>query len=167
MSKFYQILLRYHVLTCCSDPISLMWTKISSNKWLDPKNKPVTAFLKCRKIDLTGRGQILTKFDPEITFCLVVRIRHVRFGHKFARASDLTLQTSMWRRFWNFPKFDPTRRGRKSNFWPNLTQKSRFGFSFRSGIVRYGQKLARIIDLTVTNKHVKEFLTFCTIWPHT
>jgi hypothetical protein len=56
-SKFDQISLRNHVLACRSDPVSPMWTKIGTNKRLDPKNKPITAFLKFRKIDLTRRGQ--------------------------------------------------------------------------------------------------------------
>ena len=39
------------------DPAWAIWPKIGTTKQLDPKNKPVTAFLKFRKIDLTWRGQ--------------------------------------------------------------------------------------------------------------
>ena len=56
-SKFDQISLRNHVLACRSDPVGPMWTKIGTSKRLDPTNKPVKAFLKFCKIDLTGRGQ--------------------------------------------------------------------------------------------------------------
>jgi hypothetical protein len=56
-SKFDQISLRNHVLACHSDPLSPVWTKIGMNKRLDPTNKPIKAFLKFRKFDLTGRGQ--------------------------------------------------------------------------------------------------------------
>ena len=45
------------MLLCHSDPTSSIWTKIGKTKRLDPKNKPVTTFLKFPKIDLTGRGQ--------------------------------------------------------------------------------------------------------------
>lgn len=38
-----------HVIACCSEPASLMWTKIDTIKWLDRTNKPVKAFLKLFK----------------------------------------------------------------------------------------------------------------------
>ncbi len=38
------------------DPAWPIWPKIGTTKQLDPKNKPVMAFLKFRKIDLTGKS---------------------------------------------------------------------------------------------------------------
>ncbi len=45
-----------------SECVIPIWPKVGITKQLDPKNKPVSAFLKFRKIDLTQRGQ-RSKFD--------------------------------------------------------------------------------------------------------
>ncbi len=61
------------------DPACPIWPKIGTTKQRDPKNKPVMAFLKFRKIDLTRRGQ-MSKFDlilPRNNVLAVVWIRHV------------------------------------------------------------------------------------------
>ena len=58
------------------DPVSLRCTKIGTGMYLYTTNKPVTAILKFRKIDLARRGQrsnLTRKFDPEITFWLLTR----------------------------------------------------------------------------------------------
>jgi hypothetical protein len=52
------------------DPAWPIWPKIATTKQLDPKNKPVTAFLKFRKINLTRRGQ-------RSTFDLILPRNHV------------------------------------------------------------------------------------------
>jgi hypothetical protein len=49
-----------------SECVIPIWPKIGITKQLDAKNKPVTAFLKFRKIDLTWRGQ-RSKFDLILT----------------------------------------------------------------------------------------------------
>ena len=58
-------------LACRAGPACPNWTKIGTNKGLDHKNKHVQAFFKfCKKLTSQAevKGQILTKFDPKITF---------------------------------------------------------------------------------------------------
>ena len=44
------IVLKKDVLASCSDLVSPMWTKIYTNKKIDPTNKPAKEYLKFHKI---------------------------------------------------------------------------------------------------------------------
>ncbi|MDP7246989.1 MAG: hypothetical protein QF389_10520 [Planctomycetota bacterium] len=96
----------------------MIWTKIGMIKRLDSKNKPVTAFLKFRKIDLAWRGQ-RSKFGADrgaIVFLACRLDLTSPIGTKSGKTNQLDPKNKPVMAFFKIVKIDLRGRGQTSNF---------------------------------------------------
>jgi len=105
------------------DPVSRMHTKNGTGTHLDTINKPAKAFLKFRKIYLSGRGQ-RSNFDPrnrQFSHSTVRKMDPVSRMHpKIGTVTHLDTMNKPAKAFLKFRKIDLSRRGQRSNFDPEI-----------------------------------------------
>jgi hypothetical protein len=117
-----------HILAWHLDPVLLIWIKFGMDILVDPRNKPMEEFFIFLKIQdgrLRSKVQNRPNLTLQITFRLGIWIRFIGFRQ------NLTLGTSLCKKFSFYSKSKMAARGQKLNFDIISAQKLHFGLANR------------------------------------